>query len=725
MVIALILAAAVDAGTLDIKADRIAVDNVTKAAVATGNVTVTEGVISLRSQKLERDSAGLVLLHDPTVATTCTNAPGHTHWCAEGEVEYRPHDYVVLRGVWLRLFEVPVFWLPYAWYPLDTKCGFSWMPGYTSRWGAYLMTKYRYHLLGDEAHGDENWWLGAATRLDLRYKLGVAIGEDVEWGLGQFGTGSFKAYYGFDHDVDKRYGYGTTYSNWGGGSVGRDRYGFEAKHRWEPTERDTVTLRGSLYSDAYFRSDYFRDSFFNIKNQFRSYDTSGVFWEHIENQFSFGAEADGRLENFHGATERLPEIYFDVNPLPVPLLPVNYESSSRIGYLRRRNAESTFATHPAYRYTPGSWADYESLRIDTYHRLTAPFRLFDVLSAVPRLAWRGTFYDKAGYSCLDGWSEAGSTGKWFSRSIVEEGITFAARGEAWVNDRWRHLVEPYFDVLAQQAHLSGDSCGARAYVYDSLDASRTWEDQFAGRARNLPYEYYGVTPGLRNAWSVADDRGRLRTALDVDVYAAVQFNHADYLHAPWGLDDAWHRLAVNGKPNYGEGDPTVVPGARVRWTPVQDVRLAARAEYDSDDNKVALADFTLNHKLTRNFEWKLSYMLRDHRMWDFSSSPFDPSYMRADTLNRAFFHLAELSFTHQPIDWLRYSPFIRWDIDENELDVVGATIDLMTDCLIFRFYIEYENECWLVDGARYDDDWNFGFQLILRAFGDSGRSLFN
>ena len=163
----------------------------------------------------------------------------------------------------------------------------------------------------------------------------------------------------------------------------------------------------------------------------------------------------------------------------------------------------------------------------------------------------------------------------------------------------------------------------------------------------------------------------------------------------------------------------------MRWIPVQDVRLAARAEYDSDDNKVALADFTLNHKLTRNFEWKLSYMLRDHRMWDFSSSPFDPSYMRADTMNRAFFHLAELSFTHQPIDWLRYSPFIRWDIDENELDVVGATIDLMTDCLIFRFYVEYENECWLVDGARYDDDWNFGFQLILRAFGDSGRSIFN
>ena len=114
MVIALILAAAMDAGTLDITADRIAVDNVTKAAVATGNVTVTEGVISLRSQKLERDSAGHVLLHAPTVATTCTNAPGHTHWCAEGEVEYRPHDYVVLRGVWLRLFEVPVLWLPYA-----------------------------------------------------------------------------------------------------------------------------------------------------------------------------------------------------------------------------------------------------------------------------------------------------------------------------------------------------------------------------------------------------------------------------------------------------------------------------------------------------------------------------------------------------------------------------------------------------------------------------------
>lgn len=738
MSIALILAAA-SIGTLDIAADRVAVDNVTKAAVAEGNVTVREGVMSLRSEKLERDADGIVRLHRPSTATTCTNAVGHTHWCAEGEVEYSPHDYVVLRGVWLRLFEVPVFWLPYFWYPLDTDCGFSWMPGYTSRWGAYVMTKYRYHLLGDEAHGDESWWLSAATRLDLRYKNGVAVGEDFEWGLGRFGTGSFKAYYALDEDANRRYGgygyypssagyaypYGGDYANWGGGSVGRDRYGFEAKHRWEATERDMVTLRGSLYSDAYFRNDFFRDSFFNIKNQFRSYDTSGVFWEHVENLFSFGAEADGRLETFRGATERLPEIYFDVNPTPVPLLPVNYESSSRIGYLRRRSADNTFSARPAYRSNPGVWADYESLRIDTYHRLTAPFRLFDVLSAVPRLAWRGTFYDKAGYSCLDGWSEAGSTGKWFSRSIVEEGITFAARGEAWVNDRWRHLVEPYFDVLAQQAHISGDSSGARAYVYDSLDASRTWEDQFAGRGRNLPYTYYGVTPGLRNAWSKMDEKGRLWTVLDFDAYAALQFNHADYLHAPWGLDDVWHRLAVNGKPNYGEGDPLVVPGARLRWTPAEDIRLVTRAEYDSDDNKVALADVTLNHRLSRDFDWRLSYMLRDHRMWDFSSSPFDPAYMRTDTLNRTFFHLAELGFTHQPLDWFRYSPFIRWDLDENELDVVGATFDFMTDCLCFRFYVEYENECWLVDGARYDEDWNFGFQLILRAFGEGGRSIFN
>ena len=165
--------------TMTFTADRIAADDRTRALAATGRIVAVASPISLRGEWMTRDADGTMLFHDPTCATTCTNAVGHTHWSVTGEVEYRERDYVLLRNAWLRVFETPVFWLPFMYYPLDMDCGFSWMPGYTGRNGAFLYTKYAYHLLGDPAHGRDTRWLKGATRFDLRYRPRT---EDMEVG---------------------------------------------------------------------------------------------------------------------------------------------------------------------------------------------------------------------------------------------------------------------------------------------------------------------------------------------------------------------------------------------------------------------------------------------------------------------------------------------------------------------------------------------------------------
>ena len=175
---AFLVFAAVQAMTFT--ADRIAADNVTRALTATGHVVAAAAPLILRAESLSRDRDGLMLFRAPTCATTCTNDVGHTHWNVTGEVEYRERDYVILRDMWVSFYEIPIFWLPYMYYPLDTDCGFSWMPGYTGHWGAYLLTKYAYHLLGDPEHEETSRWLTGATRLDLRYRQGVAVGEDLD-----------------------------------------------------------------------------------------------------------------------------------------------------------------------------------------------------------------------------------------------------------------------------------------------------------------------------------------------------------------------------------------------------------------------------------------------------------------------------------------------------------------------------------------------------------------
>jgi len=738
MIATLLLAAAAPAMTL--KADRIAVDNVTRAAVVTGHVHATAGVITVRTDSATRSEDGLVRFADPTYATTCTNELGHTHWNVTGEIEYKEHEYVILRNAWLTFCEVPILWLPYMWYPLETDCGFTWVPGWTSQWGGYMLTRTSYDIVGDSRFGEDSAWLRGATRLDYRAEQGLALGEDLKWDLNRFGKGLFKVYYAWDvsddYAEDGLYSGDYKYANWGS-NVPSERYGLEFEHRWDVTERDVFRVKGAYYSDSYFRDDFERDTLFGFKNQWLGHGGNEVAWEHAENAWGAGLSVSGPLNDFYSGTIRAPELYFDVSPRPLFGLPVNYETENRVGYLGRQAAMYGKGNDQnAYAYDPGCWARYDTFRVDTYHRLTAPFRtLDDVLAVAPRVGYRGTGWHSSGATDLYGYDEhaIGDSGKAMFRSILEGGVTFATRATGDVGDGWEHMFEPYADVLAQKAWYTGAGGGNRPYVFDNLDASTMWEDQFAGRGRNLPYTYYGVTPGLRNAWSALEEGGQTRTVFDADVYSALQFNTTDWYDQRdaagiMGNPDM-HRLAVPGSPNYGENACTAVPGFRLRWFPDDTVTLRANAEYDVEDNKVAMANFGLKQTVSKSFKYFADYGLRDYRWWDFSSSPYTKDRvnvpMESDDLNRCYMHLAYVGFEHQVCHWLAWSPFVRWDIKENQLDSVGTWVDYLTDCLGFRLSVSYDGPYTTIDGYERRERFHVGFMVYLRVFGPEASNFFS
>lgn len=709
---------------LGIKADRIAVDNVTKAAVASGHVEVACGVLTLHGEELSRDADGTIHLGDSTWVTTCTNDIGHTHWNISGSVEYMPKDHVKLSNCWVKLYEIPVFYLPYLWYPLETDCGFSWMVGWTDQWGAYLLTKSRYHLLGDVAEGEDTYWLKGATLVDLREKPGLGVGEDLEWNLAEYGHGSLSLYYAWDKDRDNEGFHTDVYEGTG---VGNRRYGVGLKHLWTPTERDVVRLKGQVYSDSYFHDDFTRESFFTLPTSWMGYEGNEIVWEHFESGWGGGASVSGPLNEFYSGVTRLPELYFDINPTPFLGLPINYESQTRAGYLLRQAAEYR-RRMSVYSYNPGIWADYETFRADTYHRWTAPFRMLDdTLSVVPRFAYRATYWDASGGTDLEGCGNdmpGSASGGYLFRSIVEGGITFSTRGTGWINDTWQHMFEPYADFLAQEAMYDELERGKRPYHFDGVDGSFSWEDQFAGRGRNLPYSYYGVTPGLRQVWSALDANGRLKRIFGVDFYTALQVNQAT-----WYGDDDLHKLAETGSPNYGENPCLFIPGVRARWTPREDLTVFGLAEYNSEENKIVSADLGLAHEYSKKFKFNISYIFRDVRWWDFSSTPgyLDRASQSAydrDDLNRMVWHAVQVSGEWQPLDWFKFGPSVRWDLKEGEFDSVGCFFDYLTDCLGFRLMVNYRNTYITYDGYEHDDDLTVGFLIYLRALGEGASQMF-
>ena len=706
---------------MTVTADRIAADRITGSLIASGHVDAVVHPFHLMADELTRDADRKVTLSEPAMLTTCTNDIDHLHWSVGGYAEYQSGRYVMFRNFWVHMWGVPVFWLPYWYYPLDTDYGLRVMMGYSKRWRSYLLTKYVYHIVGDPSGEEGTYGLRGATRFDFRTANGVAFGQSLRWTLGDFGKGYVKAYYASDDDFDRytRNWNNTAkwnYKNWGS-SVSRNRYAFNFGHRWEPTERDVIRGKGAVFSDSYFLRDFLREGLFTLKSPYSSSPNNEAAWEHNETLFGLGVSVSGALNEFYGATARLPEFYIDIVPQPVFGLPVNYESQNRIGYLDRQVARyGDKGSVSPFTPAPGVWAVYNTFRLDTYHRLSAPMKFADIISVVPRAGFRGTYWGDSGYESLTGQKRAGSSGDGMSRFILEGGITFAARGTAWIDDKWQHMIEPYADVLAQDAEYSGDGTKdgrqKRPYIFDSLDASMDWQDQFAGRSRNLPYSWYGVTPGLRNALRKTDDRGHLRTVFDLDTYMSVQFNKAEYTDG-----NRYHRLAKLGYPNYGRHSPAAVPGARLRWLPADDIALAVRAEYDCQSKKLSYGNIEWRQIVTRRLQYNVGIVHRDYRWWDFSSTPFNAKSMRNDDFNMVHFSHVELGFEYELCDEIAFGPYVRWDLRNDELESFGSWIDYRTDCLGFRFMLSYEHDYNRTDNSKYDNDWSFGFMIYLRAFG--------
>lgn len=699
---------------IQVVADQLVADRMTGAFAATGHVRAVARPLTILTESVRRDASGSYLFADPTAVTTCSNAVEHLHWKLEGEVAYRTHEAVVIRNAWLSFYGYPVCWLPFWYYPLETNYGFHFMPGYNSRWGTYLMTEYVYGLYRSE---DGRTALSGRTRLDLREENGVAAGQDLSWCLGDLGAGDFHVYYAWDEDADRYQRHATSrkwhYANWTS-PVPDERYRLEFLHRCELTERDSVWADLNYMSDSSFNSDFLRKGFLMLDSRFRETDVSHVGWEHLEGWWSSGLIASAPLSEFQGGVCRLPEFVLSVNPIRVPGLFVNYESQTRVGYYKREEREvGTSQTALPFRYSPGLWADYDAFRMDTYHRLALPLKFADVLSVVPRFGYHGTFWDDAGNQILDGRAKAGSTGENVYRSIFEGGVTFAARGVGTFDNGWSHLVEPYLDVLAQEADYSGLRDGHRPYFFDGIDGSYEWLDQFAGRSRNLPYSYVGITPGLRNALRCPDEQGNSQTFLDFDFYCAVQFTDTDYTDG-----DRYHRLVKNPEdPNYGASHPLFFPGARVMWTPRDDWMLSARAEYDAEKNTVAYARLFLSQQVNTHFSWMASYVQRDHRRWDYSSAVFDPTVLRDESFNWARYEEVELSFQYELCDEIVWGPYLCWDCRESELSEIGTWIDYRTDCLGFRLIVSHECKYDRVDYSYHASDTSVEFMIYLRAFG--------
>lgn len=356
-------------------------------------------------------------------------------------VRIYPKNRIILRDVTFRVGRVPILYFPYIYQPLDNDFGFQLTPGYTSRWGAFMLTYFGFPI-SEATQG--------RLLLDYRQKRGAGIGLETKSDFGGGSWANFRSYYAKDNSTD------INPTSLERDPVGSDRYRVSLQSRLYLTEDLYTTIDLNKLSDKNYLEDF----------ELREYrvnpqpDNVAAITQWSEN---YTATLMGRFafNSFFETTERLPELVLDAKRTPVLGSRVFYEGQTGIAQLRRNFANDSI--NP----------DYDALRFDSFHQLLLPNTYFGWLSFVPRVGARATYYDRTGNAAdalaLQNFAAFGQddSSYKYSKSDPSEELSFGGstlrpafnagfessfkfsrefsslQSRAWGLDGMRHVVQPY------------------------------------------------------------------------------------------------------------------------------------------------------------------------------------------------------------------------------------------------------------------------------------------
>lgn len=401
------------------------------------------------------------------IIATTSDSSKPDYFIKAANARIHPNDYITLSNVKLYVGTTPVFWFPYIFQSLKDDAGFSFTPGYSSDWGAFLLTRYGVPVT-ENIHG--------MFDLDLRSSRGVAVGFEAKskFGPDNKSWARFRSYYADDT--------GTSINHTAQpiAPVTSNRYRLSFQSRTYFTEDIYANADINRLSDYRFLRDFYPSEYKSNPQP-----DNMVSLTKRDEQYTLTGIARIQMNSFFDTTERLPEAALDVTRQPVfklPLLdsPVFYESETGVAELSRKfgTLSTTDALNPVV--TSALLQNYNAFRFDTYHQLSLPQTYGGWFSVVPHIGLRGTYYSAGAQSTLD------------ELNLANSGLELRQNIESLIQRKSSGAVfRPVFD----------------AGVESSFKFSREWED-IQSRALGLD--------GLRHVVQPYTNFSLVRTGKDPD-----------------------------------------------------------------------------------------------------------------------------------------------------------------------------------------------------------------
>ena len=371
-------------------------------------------------------------------------------------VRIYPDNRIIYIGSTLYVGSTPVFYFPYFYQSLDQQSGYTVTPGYSSTYGAFLLTGVTFPVT-DHITG--------LVRLDYRTERGPAGGLNFEYKPNKRKkvppSGTNITPYASDDDPSVAVGgvpsdsspnnapgpnSNVTPGGFGAssGTLGADgnltdaegtRPGFAATglalsrqirnkesselltyfihddksdlNRTtldrEPIGQDRYRVKLSSYQfftdDLFFKLDadkisdrYLLQDFYEGEFTKNPNPENIAALAYYQPTFVTTLTARYQLNEFFDSTERLPELSLDAPRLPLGNTGIFYESTNSAGYLTR------------YFGNDSPLPAYSTFRADTFHQFTLPETLFGWLNVVPKVGLRGTYYSRSAPANTDAYA---------------------------------------------------------------------------------------------------------------------------------------------------------------------------------------------------------------------------------------------------------------------------------------------------------------------------------
>ncbi len=351
----------------------------TKEAIVEGNVIVYQGTTVLKGERMEYNfntKKGNILsphIQNPLwygkgregeklpdneyfvrygYVTTCSLDKPHYRIQAR-KIYIYPDDKVVAKDVVFYINKVPIFYLPH-YVQKDDRPNITIIPGRNREWGWFLLTAWRYHL-NDDVRGN--------IRLDYRELKGWAKGLDYKYETDKLGEGLFKYYHMDERDEADE-----------GPMVETERYRYQLRHSWQMNSETLGLLEYHHTSDKDFLKDYYRLEEYDKDPEPDSY----VSITTTKPNYSLNFFTQVQVNDFETVTERLPQVKLDIREHELGETPFYYSGQTTTTYFAKEYADSLL--------------DDEVARIDTFHKLSHPYRVMGWLGINPYIGTRQTWY---------------------------------------------------------------------------------------------------------------------------------------------------------------------------------------------------------------------------------------------------------------------------------------------------------------------------------------------